>query len=150
MTVVTTVSHRYYMRKTKSDIITRICDMHEALKLGKPDLLKYNHWDKYSLAHEAMRLHRMFPPEPVTRTFDVPEEVLKEIRSMRMEWWKGVVLFRRMEQDASAKGMTTVAARHEKSVGIHLRRVQALNFFFPDAGDTAERDYERYKEHHRA
>lgn len=150
MTVTTHVNHKWYMRKTKDDIIECIKELYEQLNLGKPDLLKYRHWDKYSLAHEAMRLHRLFPEEPRTKTFEVPDEVLQELRAMRMEWWKGVVMFRGLEQDATKKGRPSIAAKYERNVGMHLRRVQLLNFFFPDPGDTAERDYDQYKQHRKS
>jgi polyphosphate kinase 2 (PPK2 family) len=64
MTIVTyeiRVSHRYYMRKTKSDIIDRIDMMREQLKLPPLDKSEIKNWDKYSLASEAMSTHRLFP-----------------------------------------------------------------------------------------
>lgn len=54
---------KYYMGKTKSDIIDRIDMMRNSLRLEPIDKIKIKDWSKYSLASEALRTHRMFPPE---------------------------------------------------------------------------------------
>jgi hypothetical protein len=146
MTVTGRVSVQYYMRKTKSDIIDRITMLHEQLGLGKPDYLKFNHWDKYSLASEAVKLHGMLPEEPPTKTFEVPESVLKELRVMRRKCWQQVMEHRGIANRASSSGNRTAAAMHNRIANENLGRVQALNLFFPESGDTAERDYEQWKQ----
>lgn len=59
-----TPSHRYFMRKSKADILLRIVEMRRAL--GKSDLTNSEMDDlkkrtAYSLAGEAMKLIREFP-----------------------------------------------------------------------------------------
>jgi hypothetical protein len=57
-------NHKYFMRKKKADIILHI-DMLRTQILGlEPlDKRKILYWDKWSLASEAVRTHRMLPPE---------------------------------------------------------------------------------------
>lgn len=59
----TSVSHKYYMRKSKDEIVTRIDMMRAQLKLEPIDKLKILQWDKWNLAHEALKTHDLFPPE---------------------------------------------------------------------------------------
>lgn len=57
-------NHKYFMRKTKADIILHIDMLRtEILGLEPIDKLKIRDWDKWSLASEAVETHRMLPPE---------------------------------------------------------------------------------------
>jgi hypothetical protein len=63
VSVVTTVSHRYYAKRRKSDVRRRIMDLHRAL--GEVDAKESDYADMTAdqLASAAMRLHARFPEE---------------------------------------------------------------------------------------
>lgn len=58
-----TPSHKYYMNKSKDDIILRINMMRSQLKICLLDETVLRKDSKYNLASEAMRTHKMFPIE---------------------------------------------------------------------------------------
>jgi hypothetical protein len=58
--VVTTVSHRYYAKRRKSETIRLIRDLEKAAGVEPRDDLS-EQWRASELADYAMRLHRMLP-----------------------------------------------------------------------------------------
>lgn len=58
-----TLDHRYFMRRTKREIIARIEEM-QGRKFDFSELHHMIDWPKDRLANEAMRLVRQLPPPP--------------------------------------------------------------------------------------
>lgn len=142
MTVTTRVSHKWYMRKRRDEIIDCIKELHEQLNLGKPDLPRFNHWDKYALAWEALKLHQMLPEDAPTKTFEVTDEVLKQLRQIRRKCWAELMDARKAQKSCTIQFLYNA---YEQIADSSMKYVQALNLFFPETGDTAERDYELWK-----
>lgn len=70
----------------------------------------------------------------------LPDEVREQMRAIRLMHWQLVLDNRRLEQDRQKMGHQALAKHHGDLANEHLKAVQALDVFFEDAGDTAERD----------
>jgi hypothetical protein len=64
-------------------------------------------------------------------------EQLERLRALRLWHWKQAMSWREDEQSETD---VAVKAACEAQVGFHIKFVQTLNDFFPEPGDTAERD----------
>lgn len=76
--------------------------------------------------------------EHVNRWF--PDEVREQMRAVRLIHWQLVLDNQRLAQDRQGMGHPALAKAHDDLANEHMKAVQALDVFFEDAGDTAERD----------
>lgn len=70
----------------------------------------------------------------------LPNEVRDQMRTIRLMHWQLVLDNRQLAQDRQKMGHQALARHHDQLANEHMKAVQALNVFFEDAGDTAERD----------
>lgn len=70
----------------------------------------------------------------------LPDEVRAQMRSIRLIHWHLVLNNRKLAQDRQKMGHQALAKNHDDLANEHMKAVQALDVFFEDAGDTAERD----------
>lgn len=61
VSVVSTVSHRYYMKRSKDTIRQRIRELCQALEIAPPTTEEMANESAYQLASRAMKLHAQFP-----------------------------------------------------------------------------------------
>lgn len=82
------------------------------------------------------------------------KESLDKLRAIRLYHWRKCLEHRKQEMgcaQAYNEGkppqnmLATKRLAHQKLADAHLGMVQTMNEFFPDVGDTAERDEERAK-----
>lgn len=70
----------------------------------------------------------------------LPDEVREQMRAVRLMHWDLGLANQRLAQDRMKMGHHALAKGHQDLASEHMKAVQALNVFFEDAGDTAERD----------
>lgn len=61
VSVVSTVSHRYYMKRSKDAIRRSIRELCQALEIAPPTDEEMANESAYQLASRAMKLHAQFP-----------------------------------------------------------------------------------------
>lgn len=108
------------------------------------------------LDHGRFAWERKLPTPPDTIAQDLTKlpltvepilspATLAALRALRLWHWRKVTHNRHEARVQELHGRNMSAKNLNLTADFHLKQVQVLNEFFPELGDTAERDAERTK-----